>query len=260
MPSSFSEYFTENSAIQDALDVSDAYSQQDFVQTLQNNGWQTQDTENGTTLLTSPDDQWAVKFFHPRKNAAEAEFARFAMENPSAAENPHIVRTEHIGRLKDSYFVVMENLKPLDLTTRANHEAHSSFKSLTEPMHMNRERKEAAAEYLRENNPELLEAVTKSMQHAIWLSQGAPIMQGIKPTGISTGIDAHYGNIMMRRNDDGSETIVLIDQFQMRPWPQNKSLTDGQKETLDVLGINPRETKRSYEPFREDYIQEKFEL
>lgn len=246
--------FTERSGIESAFDASRHYSEQDFRQTLENGGWQVRPGDKNNILI-SPDNLWVVKLFHPRKNAAEAEFARYAAEHPAARTNPHIVRTEHVGELKDGAFSVMERLDPLRVTTRQNAQALHHMNGLLSPdnFHTEYEQQQQAIDYLAENNPEMLDAARHALQHAIWLSRKAPVLQGLKPFGIATALDNHHDNVMMRTNAGQPETIVLIDLFQRRPWPSNMAMGTHLRQTLDLLNIDPERVKKEYQPYTQEY-------
>ncbi|MBK9584629.1 MAG: hypothetical protein KA099_03380 [Alphaproteobacteria bacterium] len=253
------DYFTQHSSVKSAFDASKSYSQQDFRQTLGNNGWRSR-TDNSKNLLVSPDDQWIIKFFHPRRNAAEAEFARFSAEHPTASVNTHIVRTEHIGELKDGAFCVMERLDRLRLTTRQNAEALGHMNRLLSPDNLGAEYDELrqGIDYLSENNPKMLEAARTALIHGIWLSRNAPVFQGFKPHGISTKLDSHGDNIMMRPNNGQPETIVFIDLFQMKPWPSNTTMGTPLRQTLYLLEIDIEGIKKRYHPYTQDYDHNSF--
>ncbi len=259
MSGHFSQYFTANAATTDAFDVSRQYYESDFRRTLENSGWAPCKSEK-QNLLLSPDSQWIVKFYHPKKNAAEGEFARFVMDSPSAQQNSHFVRTAYKGEVHDAHFMVMENLQRLKITTRANDEALSAARTLFSPFEGDFESRQQAYESLRHATPEMLEALIDAQKHALWLSQRRPVLSGLWPQGVSAVLDGHHDNIMMRSNPDGPETIVFIDQFQMRPWPENTLIPKALKDTLEILGIDPDSVKRDYAPFAKEDTGERFSL
>lgn len=235
---------------QDVLESSNALSHEEFFQALESDGWQRRVSDD-TVILISPDEERVVKYIHPIKNAAEAEFSRFSMENPVAADNPHIVQTEHLGQLQDGLFVVMENLQPLsslDHFDRVNDEALRSYRTLTAPIGLEPARADAAVQYLSQHQPELLEAVAETIGRVVNSSAGLPVRDGIRLSGISTGLDAKPDNVMVRIDENGNQQIVLIDQFQLRPWPASRGTSESLQVTLDALerhGFSPAANEKS---------------
>lgn len=233
--------FNINADIQEILERSQSYTHKELVTELESLGWTTQ-MYRQRPFLFSPEGQGVpsvIKFMNKGGESgiafADAEFARYCQQDNFAADSPNIVKTPHIGSLKDCHFMVMEKLKNLerdknfDAVYKMLDAAYTGYVLSNGSLTVIgwKERKEYF-NALRQEHPHILEAFQKIQHHAVqqFYHNRYSSHQCVTPR-----LDLNRNNIKIRETSNGDTEFVFIDMF------HQGSTTELSEETIKILEL-----------------------